>query len=448
MISCLGSDPRVESHNERSRAMCTDGIDNDGDGHYDCYDPDCRVVQDSLWAIDITDTICHYEKLGIWIAPLSSSAKVSSSSQGISSSESVSSSSVQNFPFAIKANVKSDSIQVFALKYNAERQEIAIAGRYGKQALFGIIDTSTTEVLSFNPVSSPDISGAMGTGAAAGRVFTDIDTNTAGIFTAIGNSDYTSKTIAMTYTYDYISETHSYQNSYSPHNELIFSGYNTPTTECLITNNADTGFVLVDINIDDNLMATYSNYLPKTKMAKGTISGTNCVGVGTRTASDSSQVWLLITSSDNIATTTAQVSTGSDNEKAFDIEVIDDIAFIATKIDNQVQLILYDIKNDSLISKSKAQGPGTPHRLRTVKVNGKDHLLMVGAEAGKGALWLFSTTGNLVLKESLRNTEAVTISDALQLPNGVIIAGGWRQNSDGGTEGVLHKLNTSLKIIP
>jgi len=40
LAGCIGSDPDVESNTERTRGMCSDGKDNDGDGHFDCYDPD------------------------------------------------------------------------------------------------------------------------------------------------------------------------------------------------------------------------------------------------------------------------------------------------------------------------------------------------------------------------------------------------------------------------
>jgi len=448
--SCLGSDPIAKSTHETSIALCTDGLDNDGDNNFDCYDSDCRALDSTMRLSG--DTLCHYERYGQ--GPLSSSVEaVSSSSAIVASSSSAADTLVEGFPLSVR-RFDEDTVQILSLYRKPGSTHIAISGRLRSYGLFGVIDTAGKALQAPDIVrTGSGLSNLLGVGSwtETGRILLNMDTSAIGDYMTYGASIYAQGQIATSYGMNQALTASSnlgwpYQNS-----TYAFLGINTPGSICMAVNQADTGYAFIDENASDNALPSYwpVNFL-NGSFASGRITGDECALVGTHSTigPDSSQIWFFLIKKTNDIDAMVQVSTGSTTERAIDLEVIAGKTYIAATVDGSPRLLVL-ATDHTLDSAASAQilGAGTIRRMRTVTVNGTPHLLLMGASAGKAALWLMDTDGSLTASTTF--SEADGFADALQLDNGRILVAGWKANSSGiGTTGVILQITTALNLVP
>lgn len=149
LTGCLGTDSEETSIAKEAASLaevdnCSDGVDQDGDGQYDCYDPDCRLL-DSILVADGQAGICERNVNWRRTVVSSSSAEGSSSSEGVSSSD-VSSSAVGGFPLEFDGV---DLIQsnASALAYNSSGNTIGVAGAGEDGVVFILLDATTGNML-------------------------------------------------------------------------------------------------------------------------------------------------------------------------------------------------------------------------------------------------------------------------------------------------------------
>jgi hypothetical protein len=175
LAGCLGSDEEAEEYvAEKTLKLCIDGLDNDGDGDYDCYDTECRKLDSSLIARGVLDSallannvddivddhgnqlftdssgnlrFCPHEAPPRYSRPEASSSdeassEASSSSDGVSSEES--SSAAMSYP-AVFDGINFPLAQVNGLAFDGDSY-IGFSGKKGDNVLMGVINSANGEL--------------------------------------------------------------------------------------------------------------------------------------------------------------------------------------------------------------------------------------------------------------------------------------------------------------
>lgn len=446
LVSCIGEDPNASDNDfENTLAMCTDGDDNDGDFHYDCYDPDCRAL-DSTRRLDGDSAFCHYEDYHEIIdREQSSVVRRSSSSVARSSSSAVP--GLAGFPYEV-AGDPTDSVQILALFRKTGSSRVVLAGRMRQHGLFGIIDTAGKVLEAADDLRSseqPPQSMATGVGAMEGTLIFGLDTNSTGDYTVYGSSLYENRNFA-TYFFRQ-GNAGAWSMEFWWKQMFVFTGFTSLTSKCFVTNSLDTAFVVVDDNLSDNSIPYPSIHPLKTNFVAGTVVGEDCAAVGTRTTTDSTQIRYARINKHNDIEADQQVTTGSVNEVAYGIASTGGNTYLAVRIDGEPRLLVLNA-SDALTNDGSSQnlGVGTPYRLKVIRVGSATRILMLGSRAGKGMLWLFGTDGNLVASAAIASAGGFT--DAIQLGDGNLLVSGWTSNgSTSGTTGVVEKISTGLALV-
>jgi hypothetical protein len=457
LFSCLGSDPNSNGSPENTKALCTNGEDDDGDNNFDCYDPDCRAV-DSLARI-LGDTICHYEDYRSPVA-IPSSGIDGTSSIGASSSSATSSASVSG-QFPVEIPQDNDSVQVLALFNASGSTEIIAAGRIGRQGLRLTMD-STGNILDQSSEQTPDdlldslLKGVLNSyGLPTGRVFLGVDTTLDGNVNFFGYSTYSSRTFATNFFLTYADDRTWGNNGIWPSGEYLFMGANSSTSLCYVINNygasaqLDTGYIAIDANVTDGQVPTKVGKLLSGVMTGGeVVEGNKCAAVGTRSVlnPDSSQIWYYLVNKLNEREAMAQITTGNANERAYDLETVAGKTYIAATVGNVPRMLVVSATQTVEVDGS-AQGlnVGTPKRIRAIQVGGVTRLLMVGEAGGKGMLWLMGTDGSKVNSAVIPDMNVLT--DVVQLPGENLIVSGWKTTTGGGTTGIVLKMTTGFTVL-
>lgn len=438
MFGCMGQDSQVDMDHENMRGYCMDGIDNDGDGHYDCYDPDCKRVNDSL-IYHFKDTICHYEDYSatqkssssqsVSSSSLSSSVTLQSSSENGSSSSVESSSSVKDSSLFLELiEGDDDSVQITALYRQSGSNQIGYAGQIRNLGVMGILDTLGNEVQA--PLGI-NLNGALS------RTLTDLDMTPNGGFNAVGWISFADSSKAYSYVLNQSSSDYNYALS---QDQLIFQGFPSSTTACYVTNDSTMGFVFVDQDISDLNLPSALNILKQGSMVRGEVINQSCAGLGNRSTNDSTQIWLMVTSSNNVTSRKVQVTTGSTQEVGFDFETISDKTYVAATVDGQIRLLVLG-SGTALTSAGVDLGSGTPRRLAAIQVDGNSKILMIGDQDSKGHLWIFNPDGSLENEVTIPETQ--TLTDIEQLGDESLILSGWKSAQGTGTVGVIFSLPQS-----
>ena len=451
-VSCLGTEPVKAVVSEADagstpKAACQDGVDNDGNGEYDCYDVSCRKA-DSVSRLS-GDTICHYERYRMsWLATSSSSLSSSSSETSSSSGTTSAGSSTTGFPFAI-ADRTSDTIQIQALFHKDGSNEVAYAGRFTNKALYGVIDLSGTPVVDFQ--SYGDLSTPWSTSAFVRRFFVSLDTSLTGTYMASGAIVYADSSFATAYTAN--AGSGSGADYGLPIANFVYVGYNTATTQCYVGNDDTVGYVMVDKNLSDNISPSKINKLNGGQMVAGEIVGDKCVGLAVRKtynpdhSIDSIQTWYLRTTKTNSVDTAVQVKTPiSKLEDPYSMVTIGSTTFIAARIAGSVRML---ILNPDLTVRDTGSvlAAGYPHRIRKVTVGGETRLAILGDQAGAGFIVLTDTAGAIKANPS-GFSDVSAFSDIVQTSATTFLVSGWKNVNGGGSVAKILKLNDGLQIVP
>jgi len=447
LASCLGFRSRSKEVRENTAEQCNDGLDNDGDNNFDCYDSDCREL-DSTMRLD-GDTLCHYENYG-GIRVSSSSAILSSSSMAPSSS-SATDSLVEGFPFAVQ-RYASDSVQILSLYRKPGTNQIALSGRLRSYGLFGVIDTTGNSIIEPDIVRTPsNLTSILGFGAwtETGRLVMGLDTSITGGFMSYGSSQYSQGYFATSYLLSSDLSKASTQAWPDQASRYAYLGVVSPGALCIAVNQADTGYALVDEDASDNSITGYRpvSFLNGVLTA-GEIVNEQCALIGTRTTAnpDSSQIWFFLLDKTNEINKTVQVTTGSSVEKSIDLEIMGGKTYVAATVNGASRVLVLGTSHNLENNGSNQSLNGTLLRIRRITVAGESKLLIMGNTGNKAALWLMNADGSV--NASTTFTEASAFSDAIQLGNGHLLVAGWKSNSSGtGTAGVIFKINTALALV-
>jgi hypothetical protein len=453
LASCIGSDPAADTTAENTRALCTNGEDDDGDGHFDCYDPNCRSL-DSISRI-AGDTVCPYEDYRPpVIIPTSSSNVASSSATSSSQASSSSSSEVAAGAFPYELAQDNDDVKALKLLAIPGTVKVAVAGKIGNQAMYLILDTAGTVVDKYS-VQTPDdlLTGADQAvyGSPTRREFVGVNVLLDQEVTFFGTSYFETGRRATSY-YLVSSGNGLTSNNYIwPTGEFMHIAPVTTTALCYVFNSyggdqPDTGFVAVDANLDDGFVPTKIGKLIGGTMVAGEVANEKCLSVGVRTTVDSTQIWFYRVSKLNERDNMVQVTTGSANEVAYELETVGTKTYIAAKVDGTPRMLVlnssYAVEVDGA---SQALGVGTPYGLRAIDISGTERLLMVGEAGGKGMLWVMGVDGSRVNSAVISEMDVIT--DAVQLPGGNILLSGWKATAGGGTTAVILKINAGLSVL-
>lgn len=457
--SCLGSDPMAATGVENTAGTCTDGLDNDGDGDFDCYDAECYALDKKLRLKG--DTLCHYEDYTPIFVPSSSSKNTSSSgtsnnaSSGASSSSANSSSSAValGFPYSYAA-FPEDSTQILTLYRKAGTNEILFAGRIRQHGLYGTVDTtgkvvSAPEVISSTAVPSQYTSIA--DWIPSTRSFWGIDTNASGEYLVYGYSGYNQGIMATSWRRSGDNSYTSFWVSEMAQSNYAFLGIASGKSQCIAVNQVDTGFVQIDADMTDaSINLNFPIKIADGAIAKGRINGETCEVIANRTTSspDSSQIWYGRVLKTNDLDVKALLDVGSATAKGYDLVSVGNMTYVAATVNGFPRMLVLNSSGVVTINgASQALGSGTPKSIRTIKVGSSTRLLMVGESGGQGALWLLDTDGNKVSQSLI--PQASAFSDVIQLGNGDLIVSGWKSNvpNGAGTTAVLLKISTSLSLV-
>jgi len=430
LVACGTDNKTGQVKLENTVALCTDGLDNDGDGNFDCYDANCRALDSTMRLKG--DTLCHYENYHPIFA-LSSAVLQSSSSTASSSSAQAATNS--GFPMNV-VNSNYDTIQILTLYRKANSIEVAMSGRMDNQALTGIVDTLGAPVqtpAAFQYSKDPVDSVA---GVSNGHHFYGIDTSLTGNYLFYGSLDFPS--LSRPASYNYI-ERGMYFNEW-PHmpstSQFRYVGNLSSAATCFVFNVADSGFVEVDDNLTDLFIpypSTHNN-MPHTRMVAGALDNGTCIGVGQSTVGDSSQIRIGVASATNAELANIQITMGSKNEVVYDLAIANGTYYLATTVDGYPKVIMLNSSLNKINTAATAAdlGSGTPSHIRSISIGGVQRMILVGSSGAYGAIWILDAQGNKLFEYLDNGTGGLTkFTDVVQLESGNLIVAGYKSTTKG-----------------
>jgi hypothetical protein len=216
---CIGEDTNEGTvADENTFKLCTDGIDNDKDGLYDCYDPGCRY-EDSILVAKGEPGFCNDENIPRYSYQRSSSQATSSSVSSDSNSSSVdgSSSSEVGLPQAYPLDFNGVSLpaqKIMGLAYDSAQGIVGAVGipddqmgvqYYRITASTGeVLDTKLqleTELTNYDTLLLPKRGAWEGGTVVNGALFAQNGVN-AGKFIAYGYSVFGGNDYASMYLFE------------------------------------------------------------------------------------------------------------------------------------------------------------------------------------------------------------------------------------------------------
>lgn len=437
LVACLDDSDSPAVLHENSRALCQDGRDNDGDGHWDCYDRDCFLLDSSARAAGQAE-ICSYEDYRQWnqrpSSSLSSSSQIassSSSSSGIASSSSISLNSLSGFPVRLADSAGLFGLRIVAMRFQAKTADIVVTGQFGTNAFTTTFDTNgVRKGISLETLMAPSALSNANLGPAQGRTVYGIDTNLAGAFVYYGEGVYAQGSRSL---YTYALDARTQQNvtlDTSGHiSSIRYMGTLGSSAQCLAFQVRDTAFALVRNAASSMMPSERPLRMANSTAISGSLDGGKCTGLVARSVGDSSQIWFYRLRLDNYLDMPApvQLHLGSLSEKPIDLWTsASGVTYVAAQVDGNPRLLI--VSGDQITYSANQGLLGSSHRLIPVRIQGTTSLLLLGSRQGKGAWWLFSLAGTLQSSGSEESVEA--LDNALQLPNGsVLLAGRYTQNN-------------------
>lgn len=431
-ISCIGEDS-VNHEPESTVTNCTDGKDNDGDGHFDCYDPDCTTLSKSL-ADAGQEAICVYTQ--ILVPTRSSSLPSSSSSLGvssaISSSEAASSSSSSSVPtFPLEISLSSDTVEIMDLAL-LPNDLVVFVGRRRDRGLVGQVDSTgavqfefttpnydNTSLIRFHTVQAQDSTQLLlgGIGKEAG--------DTKGVTTLFNLSSRTAPTL----------RTLGFGNAEiwlaSPTNNRVCIS----VTENPLNAAQRNGWLFLMDPTTDSINLPLN--LSRGHMRRGlALNNGGCVAVGfvDSTASRSTMFLSAITNT-NAQDFRNQFTAGGSVERAHDIVTTENGYAVAAEIDGQVRVLLL---NTSAVVQNAGNnlGAGIPHRIKAVVGGG--FLVAGNTNDNQARIWLTNASGDSVSSRILPGEIATS---AIQFTSGNFLVSSY-SHSQG--KSWIHKISEDL----
>lgn len=454
--ACLGSDPIAATDMENSRATCTDGLDNDGDGNFDCYDAECYALDQSLRAKG--DSICRYQDYDPIFIPSSSSKDKSSSSSASNLSSGAASSSATNassssagFPFSYYAYAD-DTTKILGLFRKAGTNEIHFMGQLNENGFYGKVDTTGVEIGTPEEVqasSLPPGYTSLAGWTATGRLLRGAFTNTTGDVISFGVSRYNQGSLASGWRHSGGTVYNTFWIPDMPNSDFIHLEIISGNSECVALNQNDTAFGQIDLDMTDvNISMSFPFTVSPGTMVAGEVVAEKCSMVANRTTVDSTQIWfgrLLKTGSLDVKT---HLSVGNANAQGFDLTTVGSITYVAATVGTYPRMLVLD--NSGVVTDNGATqglGSGTPRAIRAIQVGSDTRLLMVGESNGQGAVWLLNINGQKISGPTLFSG-ASSFSDVLQLGNGDLVVSGWKSNvpAGNGFSAVILRMGSDLQI--
>ncbi|GEM_PF-2952280 len=458
--ACLGSDPIAATDLENSRTTCTDGLDNDGDGNFDCYDAECYALDKSLRAKG--DSICRYQDYDPIFIPSSSSDEDASSSSASNLSSGAASSSATNassssagFPFSYYAYAD-DTTKILGLFRKAGTNEIHFMGQLSENGFYGKVDTTGVEIGEPQEVQSHLFPEAFfvkfpeyETWTPTGRLLRGAYISPSENFIAYGHTKYAQGNFATRRTSIGGSIYNQFWIGEMPNSEFVFLDIVSGNSECIALNQNDTAFGQVDSSMADiNILQSFPFMVYPASMAAGEVYSEKCSMIANRTTADSTQIWfgrLLKTRSLDVKT---HLLVGNSEAQGFDLTTVGSMTYVAATVGTYPRMLVLD--NSGVVTDNgttQGLGSGTPRAIRAIQVGADTRLLMVGESNGQGAAWLLNINGEKISGPTLFSG-ASSFSDVLQLGNGDLVVSGWKSNvpAGNGFSAVILRMGSDLQI--
>jgi len=421
LVSCMDENMGATVLHENTAAMCTDGIDNDGDGYYDCYDPDC-AIQDSLSRASSTHKVlCDYEHYGMPIATRSSSSSLKSSSS-VASSSSVEGTLI-GFPVTLVDSSGVSDVRAMSLFRKGSDASITVAGQWGVSGF------ETTVGLDGFVGTHKLLTVSMGSESALAFHFhgigVDADANPLFYGASLTNLDTSSHYFVQ-------SGVAQFRLQYG--DSLAFYSYFATNSICVLVNDGANAKAVEFAPLTSGASYSFSENvdIPNAKMAAGEITGTDCAGIANHTLSTGSEIYYFRLTKDNSPAIAGgskfKVTTGAANEVGYDLETVGSKTYVAATIGGIPKMLTVDNSTGLLVSASSDLGAGIPSRIRAVTIGADARLLMVGVLNGKGAVWLVGQDGTQI-GATVTDASVEGFSDALQVNDTTILLSGWKGNA-------------------